>query len=318
MVCRRCLGSRRYEVGGRKSDVGAFNDGFQTSDFRPPSSFFSLFLTFMHTETSIGFITETAELPSDFLERTVTIDFYLPPGFANNTAIDLLLVNDGQDLPKMALDKLLGMLLTEQHITPLLCAGIHCGEDRLNEYGIASSPDFKGRGAKAGLYSRFVFEELLPFIYQRYRLTEVKQKAFAGFSLGGLSALDIVWNNPEIFSVAGIFSGALWWRSKDKTEREYSDGSDRLMHRQVRTGKYQHGLRFFFECGELDETEDRNRNGVIDSIDDTIDLMKELLSKGYREGNDFRYLQLPDGKHDVTTWGRAMPEFLKWGWGRNK
>jgi enterochelin esterase-like enzyme len=64
----------------------------------------------------------------------------------------------------------------------------------------------------------------------------------------------------------------------------------------------------------LDELEDRNNNGVIDSIDDTIDLLRELQAKGYREGTDFRYLQLKDGKHDVPTWAKALPEFLKWGW----
>jgi len=25
---------------------------------------------------------------------------------------------------------------------------------------------------------------------------------------------------------------------------------------------------------------------------------------------------LKDGKHDVSTWGRAFPDFLKWGWGK--
>ena len=35
-------------------------------------------------------------------------------------------------------------------------------------------------------------------------------------------------------------------------------------------------LKFFFECGALDETKDRNNNGIIDSIDDTLDLIDEL------------------------------------------
>jgi hypothetical protein len=25
---------------------------------------------------------------------------------------------------------------------------------------------------------------------------------------------------------------------------------------------------------------------------------------------------MDDGKHDVSTWARAFPEFLKWGWGK--
>jgi enterochelin esterase-like enzyme len=87
------------------------------------------------------------------------------------------------------------------------------------------------------------------------------------------------------------------------------------MHRLIRNGRYYPGLKFFFECGAADEGEDRNNNGVIDSIDDTLDLIKELTEKGYKTDKDIHYLQIEDGKHDVATWARAMPEFLKWGWG---
>jgi enterochelin esterase-like enzyme len=210
---------------------------------------------------------------------------------------------------------LLDLLHQQQVIRPLLSVGIHCGEDRKNEYGMISSVDYKGRGAKAALYSRFIFEELLPFIYSHFALKTFREKAFAGFSLGGLSALDIVWNHPDIFRKVGVFSGSLWWRIKDRHDKDFNEGIDRLMPRQIRTGTYHPDLKFFFQCGELDEAEDRNRNGVIDSIDDTLDVMKELLAKGYLEGRDMTYLQLADGRHDVPSWAKAFPAFLQWGWG---
>jgi len=90
------------------------------------------------------------------------------------------------------------------------------------------------------------------------------------------------------------------------------------MHRQLRESEYRVGMKFFFQCGELDETEDRDKNGVIDSIDDTFDIIKILVRMGYKEGPDIRYLQIPDGRHDVPTWARALPVFLIWGWGANK
>jgi hypothetical protein len=34
------------------------------------------------------------------------------------------------------------------------------------EYGTAYSADYKGRGAKAGLYTKFIFEELIAFYPQ--------------------------------------------------------------------------------------------------------------------------------------------------------
>ena len=87
------------------------------------------------------------------------------------------------------------------------------------------------------------------------------------------------------------------------------------MHNQRRNGGYAPWLKFFYETGTLDETADRNKNGIIDSIDDTLSLIEELVSKGYDPSADIRYLEIKDGKHDVATWGRAFPEFLKWGWG---
>lgn len=257
---------------------------------------------------------ETVELPSDALERIVKVNFYLPVNVADPSTLSLLLINDGQDIEAMGFDKMISYLLQSETINPLLCVGIHCGEDRKNEYGMVIGPDFKGRGAKAGLYQRFILEELLPYIYSHYKITSFKERAFAGFSLGGLSALDLVWNNPTVFTKAGVFSGSLWWRSKDKSEKDYNEARDRMMHRQIREGQHYPGLKFFFQCGVLDEQEDRNNNGVIDSIDDTIDVMRALLRKGYLEGKDMAYLQLPDGKHEVASWAKALPVFLKWGW----
>ncbi|NII25764.1 esterase [Pseudoflavitalea sp. X16] len=268
----------------------------------------------MHTEISTGIMVETVALPSEFLDRTVTINFYLPAPGTRPEETSLLLVNDGQDLEAMGFDKMISYLSETRLVNPLFVAGIHGGDDRLNEYGMLAGPDFKGRGAKGAAYQRFIVEELLPYIYSHYKISSFKERAFAGFSLGGLSAMDMVWNHPGVFSKVGVFSGSLWWRSKDQDAKDYNGEKHRMMHRQVREGEYHPGQKFFFQCGTQDETEDRNKNGVIDSIDDTIDLMRELLQKGYRDGKDMYYLQLEKGKHDVVTWAKALPAFLKWGW----
>ena len=60
---------------------------------------------------------------------------------------------------------------------------------------------------------------------------------------------------------------------------------------------------------------DRNNNGIIDSIDDTLSLIDDLKSLGYKN-DDIAYINYEDGRHDVATWARAMPVFLEWGWGR--
>jgi enterochelin esterase-like enzyme len=254
-------------------------------------------------------LVERSIILSQYLQREVLIDAYLPVNIPHPEEMNLLLINDGQDLPKMLFDEMLNELIESKTIQPIICIGIYCGEERKREYGTAYAADFKNRGDKAGLYTKFILDELLPFIYKTYNLYSIKEKYFAGFSLGGLSALDIVWNNAHEFYKAGIFSGSLWWRRKSY-EEEYDDSVDRLMHLQITNGRYESHLKFFFECGALDETADRNNNGIIDSIDDTLDLIEELKKKGYTD-ESITYVELADGEHNVETWAKAFPDFLK-------
>lgn len=253
---------------------------------------------------------------SEYLEREVVIDLYIPLEDDSLEAFPLLFINDGQDLAKMSFASILESLFLSGSIKPIICVGIHCGADRINEYGTAFRVDYKGRGAKAGLYSKFIFDELEPFLQNRLQISSFKEKSFAGFSLGGLSAIDIAWNRPQDFFKVGIFSGALWWRRKDYEDPDYNWDTDRLMHLQVQKGDYYPWLQFFFECGCLDETADRNNNGIIDSIDDTMDLIGDLKEKGF-QARQIHYLELEDGEHNVKTWAKAFPAFLKWGWGRD-
>jgi enterochelin esterase-like enzyme len=269
----------------------------------------------MSLEKEAIILTENHVLRSEFLERDVKVDFYLPVGVEKPEEMSLLLINDGQDLVKMNFESILSQLHEESAITPLLCVGIHCGTDRRNEYGTVNYLDYKGRGNKAAQYQKFIFEELLPFLRTTYMVPSFKDKSFCGFSLGGLSAIDISWNNPTEFTRVGVFSGSLWWRLVSQTDLEFDEEIHRIMHKQIREGDYYPWLRFFFETGVQDETADRNNNGVIDAIDDTLSLIGELIRKGYDAEKDIFYLELADGKHDVPTWGRAMPIFLKWGWG---
>jgi len=258
--------------------------------------------------------TEQFELYSDYLSRDVRCDVYRTGDLQSAEPISLLLVNDGQDLLTMPFSNLLQQVASDYALHPILVIAIHCGENRKMEYGIAYAADYKGRGASAGLYSKFIFDELLPYIRKRFHITSFREKAMAGFSLGGLSALDLVWNHANEFSKVGIFSASLWWRRKSYDEG-YDDEKDRLMHLQINKGSFFPWLRFFIQCGAMDEVADRNKNGIIDSVDDALDLVVALKSKGYTDEH-IHYLELIDGKHDVATWARVLPEFIRWGWER--
>lgn len=252
-------------------------------------------------------------LPSRYLDREVAVDVYLPPGHYREPAAagyPFVIFNDGQDLEAVQLVSTLERLWRMGRLPHLIAVGVRAG-DRLQEFGTAHQADYQQRGAKAGAYAQFITLELLPALHQRYHLSEeVTDAAIAGFSLGGLSALDIAWHYPQTFTKVGVFSGSLWWRSQPF--RPEDPDADRIMHALIRRGPYRVDMKFWLQTGTHDETDDRNNNGVIDSIDDTLDLIAELEKVGYLQGPDIRYLEVEHGEHNPQTWGRALPDFLQW------
>lgn len=249
--------------------------------------------------------------PSAILGRGRTVRIVLPPGYDDNRKrYPVLFMNDGQDLEAMRVPEILDSLYRKRAVQPLVLVAVHATEARLQEYGVAASPNAQGLGAEAGKYARFLLEELIPVIRQRYRLSRSASKtAIIGASLGGLSAFDLAWNHSDVFGRVGVFSGSFWWRSNDSTVA--TKQASRIMHRQVRETRRPPKIRIWLEAGRQDERDDRDGNGVIDAIQDTRELMDALATRGFREGRGMTYFEV-DGGHDPATWGRALPEFLIW------
>jgi enterochelin esterase-like enzyme len=269
----------------------------------------------MYSTVSIpGACPVSCQLESVYLQRVVEIEIFYPPGLLGNEKLNLLLLNDGQDAAGLELKQTLADLYEEQRIEPVVVVAIKASAERLLEYGVAGVPDFAGRGARAGLYSKFITLELMPFIEKETGMPFLGRRAFAGCSLGGLTAFDIVWKNDTLFDTAGVLSGSFWWRKKDLKDG-YSD-DDRIIHQVIRETQGRPSARFWLMTGTEDETADRNRNFIIDSIDDTIDVIKELIKKGYKRQDDIFYYEMVGGKHNVATWAKALPSFLCWAFPR--
>lgn len=268
----------------------------------------------MYTTLLPTVIKTTHEIKSAFLKRTVELDIYSPEHLLGNETVNLLLLNDGQDLPEMDMENMLSDLYEKWSIEPTVVIGIKAGEERVLEYGVAGKPDFKKRGSKAQAYTDFVIKELMPYVQREVNVTINGKRAFAGFSLGGLTAFDIAWNNDNYFDAVGVFSGSFWWRKKD-LNAGYTD-DDRILHQLIRDTEGKPAVKFWLMTGTNDELADRNQNFIIDSIDDTIDVVKELMKKGYQRPNDIFYYEMVGGKHNVPTWGKVMPKFLEWAFGR--
>jgi enterochelin esterase-like enzyme len=254
---------------------------------------------------------------SKLLEREVNVNLLLPPLYADsNKKYPLLLLNDGQDMEGLQLKSTIEKLVADGTIEEIIVVGVVAG-DRMQEYGVAAQKDYLKRGSRAKAYACYITTELLPYLTYKYPIdSAASAHTLAGCSMGGLSALDIVWNAPKLFQKVGAFSGSFWWRKRDSKSPFFSEKRDRIMQLQIRNGKKKSGLKFWFQTGTLDEKSDRNKNGIIDSIDDTLDLITELTKKGYRPFHDIQYHEVKDGKHNLETWAQVMPEFLKWAFGK--
>lgn len=156
---------------------------------------------------------EEVRLPavhSRLLENARDIVIYLPPGYRRDPErrYPVLYLNDCQERDELGLRETLARLYRRGEIRPLIAVAIPTNDDRLREYGTAVAPNAQGLGDRAVAYHGFVVEELRPLVEGRFRTNG--EAGFLGASLGGLSAFDLVWNRPDLFSTVGVFSGSFW------------------------------------------------------------------------------------------------------------
>ena len=249
---------------------------------------------------------------SAHLDNQRDILLYLPPSYRqSNNYYPTLFLNDGQDVGQLRLHETLARLFAHKAIRELVVVAIPTNDDRLHEYGTAVAPNAQNLGTKASAYDQFITQELLPKLQDSFRLLDgAENRAILGASLGGLSAFDISWNHPDLFGSVGVFSGSFWWRAGE--EATAVAPNQLIAHEIVRNGRCQPGQRFWFEAGTRDERDDRDNNGVIDAIQDTLELIEELEKLGYQSGTDITYLQVEGGRHNYHTWSAILPDFLRW------
>ncbi len=251
---------------------------------------------------------KTTRLFSSFLQRMVDVEVISTPGTHDNIQKGLLFLNDGQLSDALHIRQAINKLHASGRIMPVTVAAVHAGE-RQSEYGVSGVEDFMGRGEKAEHYENFITRELLPWMHvSTPGGFSPLHTAFAGCSLGGLSAIDIVSSNPSLFATAGIFSGSLWWRSKSY-EEGYTDNDRIIFNKLTHTSIATH-FRCYLMAGTNDEKNDRNGNGIIDAVDDTLDMF-DLLSAKISCPEKKLCLSIVDGgRHEPATWSAQIPEFL--------
>ncbi len=244
------------------------------------------------------------------------IGVFLPPGYehAGTRRYPTLYVNDGQDQDALQLRETLATLFQRRQIPPIIAVAVPTNDDRLQEYGTAVCPNAQQLGSKAAQYAHFLTGELMPAINQGFRTSQnPADMGIFGVSLGGLSAFDIAWNHPDKFGVVGVMSGSFWWRAA--ADETAVSPHELIAHEMVRRTAAKPTLRLWFEAATQDEASDRDNNGVIDAIQDTLELIEELEKIGFSHGEDVMYVEVAGGRHSYHTWSQQFPHFLRWAFG---
>ena len=255
------------------------------------------------------------EIYSRHLQRHVKLTVISTPMPDEKSELNLLLLNDGQEMEQFRVKQIVDSLYGKNLIKSLLIVGIHAG-DRMKEFGVGDNPDFKNRGDKAGKYDEFIYDELYFFAKKKAGVRKFNTVVIAGCSLGGLSAFDIAWNHADRIDKVGVFSGSFWWRDKDDKAADYSDEKNRIMHNRIRSSKKRPDLEYWFYTGGKEEEGDRDKDGIIDVIDDTKDLIEIMKNKNILPGS-IVYTEDANGKHDYGAWSKQLPGFLIWAFGKS-
>ncbi|MEO6102844.1 MAG: alpha/beta hydrolase-fold protein [Pseudoxanthomonas sp.] len=267
-----------------------------------------------------------------FVPAKARISIYLPPGYdpASSTTYPVLYLNDGQDAAAVGLGTTLARLYAEDAIRKIIVVAIHMLPDRMGTYGlsdraarrsVSGDSRFGQVGSRAHEYSEWVAGVLVPYVDARYRTRRAAAgRTVLGWSLGGLNAFNLGWEYPDVFAQVGAFSPSFWLVS-DRSDAA-SIQRTRLAQAMVDAGPCRPGSRLWFAAGSAEEADDRDGDGVIDVVDDALDLVRGLERLGYTANVDYAsrksreeqvsFLLLHGGQHNQASWARMLPLFLQW------
>jgi predicted alpha/beta superfamily hydrolase len=247
------------------------------------------------------------EFQSRIFRNTRILRVWLPPGYHDPENKDrhypVFYLNDGQNLFDRAtafagvewqVDGAAEHLIREGKVPPLIIVGIdNAQKDRVKEYlpyRSFSPPVLRPQGKR---YPDFLMNEVMPFLYLRYRIARgPKNTGLGGSSLGAIISLYTVIDRPGIFGRLLLESPSLFISNRLllKYSRAFRQWPERICLAV--------GTR---EAGRPDRDEE--------VVDDVRELEHILRRAGL--GQDRLLIKIDDGAtHSEVEWAKRFPEGL--------
>jgi len=246
------------------------------------------------SEAIIGNVDFHKEIYSRFMDKKLDFFVWMPPGYELNPSksYPVLYMHDGQNLidPKTSyagndwqVDETITKLIKEYKINEIIVVGIYNTSERLEEY----SDTEKGKK-----YLKFIIEELKAFVDTKYKtLSDNRNTAIMGSSMGGLVSFNAAWKHPEVFGMAGCMSSSFYYNDEKvfKMIDEYE-------------GPKKH-IKFYIDHGE---------DGLIRGQK----MFCKLTQLGYVIGTDLDYFYMRGAEHNEKEWAKRMERPLIFFFGR--
>jgi predicted alpha/beta superfamily hydrolase len=216
---------------------------------------------------------------------------YLPPGYApGSRRYPVLYLNDGENAFDgsygLHLNRVCEDLIHGGEIQPIIMVAIGNGpgDQRAVDYTPWPTNFFAQEGG-GDFYLLAIRDTLKPEIDRRYRtLTDPRNTAIAGWSLGGLISLYAGYTYAETFGKVGAFSPSYWWSG---------------FHQYVDTLPRPRDLVQVYQ-----DTGDHNDNWI-------GGIEQYLLDDGFRRGIDLMSRVVHGGEHNGLNWEHRFPDMLR-------
>lgn len=182
------------------------------------------------------------------LDRQRTIRLYLPPSYASrpDKRYPVIYMHDGQNLfddatsyaGEWGVDETLDDMARRTGFEAIVVGIDNGGEHRMQELNPFDHPQV-GPG-EGRLYLQFIVKSLKPWVDSHYRtLTDTRNTAVIGSSMGGLISEAAIREYPDIFGRAGVMSPAYW-------------PADPGIYREAAAHPLAPGARVYFSMGDAE------------------------------------------------------------------
>ncbi len=239
--------------------------------------------------------------PSRHLRNQRDLIVYLPPGYdaQPQRQFPILYLHDGQNLFDGATSFIPGMdwhvgqtadqCIYEGRVEPLIIVGIYnAGKQRLGEYTPTRAPRLGG--GSANRYSKFLLDEVRPFLNSQYRIQQgAENTGIGGSSLGGLVSLYLGLRQPKIYGKIAALSPSVWW-------------NQRVILRFAEAAPAQPLPRIWLDIG----THEGPR--IVDDVERFRDV---LIGKGWQLDRNLHYQRVEGAEHNEAAWAQRVGPFLQ-------